>query len=361
MARARTRNTSVASPGELGSVMTQYQERYGANVMSMAGHARHFTHLPTGIFTLDMALLGGIPEGLTTLVYGHESSGKTTLCQRVIAQAQRKYPDKRPVLIDVEGTYDPVWGGVHGIDNDNMVLAQPQSGEQALDIADSVLRAEETSVVVVDSLAALVPVKELEDSLADAHVGLAGKLIAAFTRKVQHALIDERSRGHTPTLILVNQWRTKIGVFRGDPRVLPGGRAQHFLASVKLEIMNKEHLGKDDREFEVVDHNDHSFKIAKNKTGNSMRSGEFMMVRNPDHPLGAGFIDDARVVATWAKKMGVITGGGSSWRIDGVEERFRTLDSIAEHFYSDLEWYHTFQRRLVSMHREAMGLRPDGW
>lgn len=360
--RTRTRARPTGPTGELAKVMGEVHQNYGEHVMHVASQKPPFKHTPTGIFTLDMALFGGIPESLVTLVYGRESSGKTTLASRAIAGSQAKYPDKAAVFLDIEGTYDPTWGARHGVDNDRMYLVQPSTGEQALDIADEVLRARETSIVVVDSLAALLPYKEREDSTEDAQVGLQARLIGKFCRKVQNALLDERGRQHLPTVVLLNQWRTKIGVFKGDPRVLPGGVAQHYVASTKIEMVNKEHLGRDERDMETVDHNDHAFKVKKNKCGTGIRSGEFTMVRNPSHPLGQGFIDDARTVATWAKKMGFITGGGGSFRIHGLEgETFRTLQDICDRFYSDLDFYEQFKRVLVTEQRRACGLVPEGW
>ncbi len=357
----RVRRRAASAPSELDAVMTQVHSEYGAHVMHEASRKPGFRHTPTGIFTLDMALFGGVPESLVTLIYGRESGGKTTLAQRIIGASQAKYPDKKAVMIDIEGTYDPTWGAVHGVDNDRMFLVQPQTGEQALDIADAVLRANDTSVIVVDSLAALLPFKEMESSTEDERPGIQARLIGKFCRKIQNALLDERKRDHRPTIVLINQWRYKIGVYKGDPRVLPGGVAQHYVASVKIEITNKETMGRDDRDIETVDYNDHGFKIPKNKTGTGIRSGEFKMIRNPSHPLGSGFIDDGRTVATWAKKMGMITGSGGNFRINDIDGRFRTLDEICQHFYADPEQYVQFQRRLVTMQREACGLIPDGW
>lgn len=308
-----------------------------------------------------MALLGGIPQSQVTLVYGREASGKSTLTYRVIGQAQRKFPDEAAVLIDPEGTYEDNWGARHGVDSSRMYLVQPQTGEQALDSAVRLVRSREVSIVAVDSLAALVPYKEADASVEDDKPGLQARMIGKFVRKVVSAMLAERARGHLPTLMLLNQWRYKIGVFHGDPRVLPGGQAQHYAACCKIEMLNKEHLGKDAQDMETVDHNQHSFKIAKNKVGVALRHGEFTMIRNPAHPLGQGFIDDGRTVATWAKKLGLVTGAGSSWHIDGVDHRFGKLDEIVQYFYSDMAFYHAFQHRVISRYRELNGIQPDGW
>lgn len=319
-------------------------------------------HIPTGIFTLDMALLGGIPQSQISLIYGREGSGKSTLAYRIIACAQRKFPDQYTVLIDVEGTYEENWGARHGIDNSRLYLVQPVTGEQALDVAESMIRSADVSVVAVDSLAALLPYKEMEGSVEDERPGIQARMIGKFVRKSTAAMLSERQRNHLPTLLFINQWRMKIGVFRGDPRVLPGGMAQNYAACCKIEMLNKEHLGKDSLDQETVDHNSHSFKIAKNKAGVAMRSGEFTMVRNPAHPLGQGFIDDGKAVATWARRVGLITGSGGSFKIDGVGDRkFRTIEEMVQFFYSDMEWFFAFQHRMICMYREANGLKPDGW
>lgn len=345
---------------ELSKVMGDVTKLHGPAVMRRASTIVQFRHLPTGIFTLDMALFGGVPEGLITMPYGWESSGKTTVAMRVVGEAQRKYPDKSVVFVDAEGTFDPAWARRHNVDVDNMLLVQPGSGEQALDIADAVLRAQETSLVVIDSLPALMPTKELEKSMEDDTVAMQARLIGKFLRKVTQALLDERKRDHNPALMLINQFRSKIAMM-GDTRSLPGGNATKFFVATRFEIKNKEKLGRDGLDIETVDYNEHSFVITKNKIGNSIRSGEFQMVRNPDNPLGAGFIDDAKTVVTYAKKFGVLSGGGSSWRMDDLDERFGKLQEIADYFYSDLDYFEHVKRRLISMQREHAGLKADGW
>ncbi len=353
VARSRSR-------GELAKVVDDVHKNYGKHVMHLASQKPPFQHIPTGIFVLDMGLLGGVPEGLATLIYGRESSGKTTLATRCIGQAQRKYPNKRAVFIDVEGTYDLNWGQIHGVDNDRLYLVQPQSGEQALDITVAVIDAEETSIVVVDSLAGLIPVKERDASIQDQFMGIQASLIAKFCRKVQNSMLEERKRGHLPAIILLNQWRMKIGGF-GDPRVLPGGLAQHYVASVKIEILNREHLGEKEQGTALVSHNEHSFKVIKNKVGNGIRLGEFTMIRDPENPLGQGFIDDARTVMTWARKTGGIAGSGGGFRIDGVDNSFRTIEDMCTYAYANPEFYIMFKRRLITEQRIACGLLSDGW
>lgn len=342
---------NVLTSGELGEFAKAAVKLHGAEVIRAAELMPKFKHVPTNIFALDLALHGGIPEGCVTLVYGRASSGKSTLSLRVIGQAQKKYPDKAAVLIDLEGTYEPSWAEAHGIDNSKLLLIQPQSGEQALDLALGAVRAKETSCIVVDSLAALVPMKEIEKSMEDLTVGEQAKMIARFCRVVTAALNKERARGHRPILILINQWRQKIGVMFGDPRVLPGGEAQHYAATIKIEMKNKEVMGKNEKGREVVAHNVHSFKIDKSKIGAGIREGEFKMIRDNANYLGAGFMDEAQTVVAWARSQGLITGGGSSWTVAGVDTKFSRLQDIADYFYSDDAFYEAFKQNLIRLNR----------
>jgi recombination protein RecA len=367
-ARTRTRNTPAEAAPEaasaggsaLAKVMADVQKVHGGNIMRPATTLSQHRHLPTGIFTLDMALFGGVAESVITQFYGWESSGKTTVAMRVVGAAQRKYPDKTAVFIDAEGTFDLNWARRHGVNVDKLIIVQPETGEQAVDIADAVLRADDTSIVVIDSLPALMPVNELEKSAEDATVALQARLIGRFVRKATQALITERKRGHTPTLLLLNQWRNKIAMM-GDNRQLPGGNALRFFVSTNVEILNKEKLGRDQFDVETVEVNEHSFRITKNKLGTGIRTGEFDMIRNPSHPYGAGWIDDAKTVLTYAKKFGVFTGGGSSWRIDGLDEKFGRIQDAIDHLYSDLDYFEALKFRLISLQREHAGMNPDGW
>lgn len=284
----------------------------------------------------------------------------TTVTMRAVGNAQKKYPDKQPVFVDGEGTFDPAWARRHGVDPDQMLLVQPETGEQAVDIVDAVVRARDTSIVVVDSLPALMPVKELEKSAEDSTVALQARLIGLMARKVTQALIDQRKKGYIPAVIFINQWRSKIAMM-GDTRNLPGGNALKFFIALSFEVMNKEVLGKDQFDVETVVLNEHSFKIKKNKLGNGIRTGAFDMIRDPSHPMGAGFIDDAAAVLTYAKKFGVFGGGGSSWRIDGIDRKFGKAGEAVTWLYEEPEQFAALKTRLISMQRYNCGLPAEGW
>lgn len=351
----RVRPPNPLEQGELAAAMATLSKAHGPAIITAGDMRPKFKHVPTGIFALDIAMLGGLPEGLATLGYGWEHSGKSTMGYKMIAQAQKKYPDQAPVLIDIEGTYSPEWGAIQGIDNSRLVLVQPESGEQALDVCVAMIQSKEVSCLMVDSLAALAPRAMLDKSFEDATMAEQARMISRFCVVGQSELIRQRNRGHRVAVYLVNQWRTKM-VTRGDPRVLPGGVAQNYWAAIKIDFKNKEEAGRDDQGHQLIDHNDHAFTIKKNKVGVAAREGEFLMVRNPDHPLGQGFVDDARAVITWAKSVGYVGGGGTKQTIRGVDKSFRTLQEMADHLYDDAEYNAWLRQSLIEDYRESKGL-----
>jgi recombination protein RecA len=345
----------------LADVMAQISKLHGPAVIRRAVDALMvLPHYPTNIFTLDMGLLGGVVQSGMTMVYGWSGAGKTTVTMRVVASAQAKYPDKSAVFIDAEGTFDAQWAQTHGIDIDRLVIVQPEYGEQAVDVLDAVIRAQDTSIVVLDSLPALVPLKELNDSAEDANVALQARLIGRAVRKATQAILDERKKGHFPAVVLINQWRNKITMM-GDPRALPGGNALKFFMHTHFEVLVKEVLGKDANGAEVADYNEHSFKVGKCKAGSSLKTGAWEMVRNPDNPLGPGFIDEGETVLSFARKFGLFTGGGSSWRLDSVDLKFGRISEAVQYLYENDAAMHDLKRRLISMQRERVGQRPTDW
>lgn len=343
-------------------LLAQIRKVHGEGIVVDGRQRQTFKHIPTEIFALDLALGGGIPEGLCTMIFGHASAGKTTVSLKAVAAAQRKHPDKIAVWVDAEGTFDETWAEMQGVDLDRLKLVKPSGGEQAVDLCHAFLEVTDVCIVVLDSLPALIPMTEMEKSAEDGVVGRQAQLIGRFLRKATQIMNNQRRAGHWPTLILINQWRYKIGVMHGDPRTLPGGEALHYVASVKLEVKNKEQLAKDGNETELVGHNEHAFRIHKNKVCNGPRNGEFEMIRNPEHKRGIGFIDDAHTVIAYGRKFGVISGGGGSWRIEGVDEVIRgKLEDMGEFLYDNPDVFLNLKRRLLSIQREQLGLPKEGW
>lgn len=363
--RAKTLSTGTRNYESLDNLSKEVEKSIGAKVMHRGSALPGFAHIEFGVFMLDFALLGGIPEGQVSQIFGWEGSGKSTMCMRAIARAQAKHPGKAVTFIDAEHTLDPVWAEHHGIDLDNLYMVQPESGEQAVDILDAVLRANDTAMVVLDSLPALVPQKEIDSSTEDALVARRAQLIGRACSKILAATQSQRVKGNYPSTLFVNQWRSKIGVVYGSPNTLPGGNQPRFLSTTMIEVKKKkEHLTKDASEIEIVSHNEHAFKIRKSKVGNSLRSGEFTMICDPDHTLGQGAMDEGRTVVTYAKRMGVVSGGGSSWYLDGVDRKFGNMQGIVDYLEQDDFEYSMLKARLVAMRRQHVGIRAvphDGY
>ena len=221
--------------------------------------------IPTGALSLDIALgIGGVPRGRIIEVFGPESSGKTTLALHIIAEAQKTGGEA--AFIDAEHALDPVYAKKLGVDIDNLIVSQPDTGEQALEITEALVRSGALDVIVVDSVAALVPKAEIDGEMGDSHMGLQARLMSQALRKLAGAINKSKT-----VLIFINQLREKIGVMFGNPETTTGGRALKFYASVRMDIRKTEMLKQDGQ----VIGNRVRVKVIKNKVAPPFREAEF--------------------------------------------------------------------------------------
>jgi recombination protein RecA len=251
----------------LEMAVSQIERQFGKGAVMKMGEAaqRRVDIIPTGALALDLALgIGGVPRGRIVEIYGPESSGKTTLALHIVAEAQRN--GGIAAFIDVEHALDPIYAKAIGVDVDELLISQPDTGEQALEIADMLIRSGALDVIVIDSVAALVPRAEIEGEMGDTHVGLQARLMSQALRKLAGTLAKSQT-----TALFINQLREKIGVMYGSPEVTPGGRALKFYSSMRLDIRRIEAIkdGTDNVGNRV------RVKVAKNKMAPPFRLAEF--------------------------------------------------------------------------------------
>ena len=251
----------------LETALSQIEKQFGkGSVMKLGDYkAMEIEAIPTGALSLDMALgIGGLPRGRIIEIYGPESSGKTTLALHVVAEAQKEGGEA--AFIDAEHALDPVYAKKLGVDIDNLIVSQPDTGEQALEITESLVRSGALDVIVVDSVAALVPKAEIDGDMGDSHMGLQARLMSQALRKLAGAINKSKT-----VLIFINQLREKIGVMFGNPETTTGGRALKFYASVRMDIRKTEMLKQDGQ----VIGNRVRVKVIKNKVAPPFREAEF--------------------------------------------------------------------------------------
>lgn len=334
--REKARQAAIAS----------IKKEYGVDaIMSLGGQNKlqDIEVISTGSLSLDMALgTGGLPMGRICELYGPESSGKTTIALSVVASAQKKSADAYCAIIDTEHALDPVYAQNLGVDLKRLHIAQPQCAEEALEIMDSLVRSGGFDVVILDSVAALVPKAELEGDMGDSHMGLQARLMSQALRKLTASISKSKS-----LVIFINQIRQKIGVMFGNPETTTGGNALKFYASVRLDVRRVTTV----KDKDVPIGNEVKIKVVKNKVGTPFQTAETFIT------FGKG-IDRTAEVIELATNLGILEKAGSWYSLDG-NKIGQGKDSVRAFFNDKPEIAQKVEDKVRASAKQGLLISPD--
>ena len=317
--------------------LSQIEKQFGkGSVMKLGEYqAMNVEAIPTGALGLDIALgIGGVPRGRIIEIFGPESSGKTTLALHIIAEAQKM--NGEAAFIDAEHALDPVYAKHLGVDIDNLIVSQPDTGEQALEITESLVRSGALDVIVVDSVAALVPKAEIDGDMGDSHMGLQARLMSQALRKLAGAINKSKT-----VIIFINQLREKIGVMFGNHETTTGGRALKFYASVRLDIRKIENIKQDG---EIVG-NRARVKVVKNKVAPPFREAEFDIV------YGKGISKEGNIL-DMAVNLDIIEKSGSWFSYNG-EKIGQGRENVKQYLHNNPEVMEEVEKKVRENFEEA--------
>ena len=342
--QSKTVGTDKSAEGRekaLQTAMAQIEKQYGKGAVMLLGEnaAMNVEHIKTGSMALDMALgIGGIPRGRIIEIYGPESSGKTTLALHCVAEAQKE--GGTAAFIDVEHALDPIYASALGVDIDSLLVSQPDSGEQALEIAEALVRSGAIDIIVVDSVAALTTRAEIEGEMGDNHVGQLARLMSQAMRKLTGALSKSNC-----SAIFINQLREKIGVMYGNPETTTGGRALKFYSSVRIDVRKIETLKNGS---EIIGSRTRA-KVVKNKVAPPFREAEFDVI------YGKG-ISKVGELVDMGLELEVLKRSGA-WFYYGETRIGQGRDNVKQLFEDNPEFAAEIEEKVRARYAEIMGAK----
>jgi recombination protein RecA len=350
-----------AGGGELSAIMAQIRKEKGDKVVNRGSEIPLIERIQTGVFEFDLATGGGFPRGRYSIVYGPESSGKTNICYCAASQAQRMPdPCNKVVWVDLEGTFSHDWAAQFGIDVEELIVVRPSYGEEAVDLIDALVRAEDVALLVVDSIATVVSSKEIGQSVEKFDVGTSSLLIKRLCNKLVIALATESKRGHTPAVVLVNQTRFKIGVMFGDPESMPGGQTMKFLSSLTVRLYGKNKI-EESISSELPAFKETTAVIKKAKVGVTKYNFDYDLCMFPHNGLSVGETRSWNTVSGYLKDLGYLKKAekGTGWELLG--KTYQTLVTIRGIYESDDSFKLQLQKMVIdSFKGKSFIVEADG-
>ena len=335
--------TTDAKKQAILTAISQIEKAYGKGSIMKMGESigkLEIETIPTGAVPVDLALgAGGLPRGRIIEIFGPEASGKTTLALSIIAQAQKN--GGQAALIDVEHALDPAWAQRVGVSLDDLLISQPDTGEQALEITETLIRSGAIDVVIVDSVAALVPRAEIEGEMGDSMMGVQARLMSQALRKLTGAISKSKT-----VAIFTNQLREKIGVMFGNPEVTPGGRALKFYSSVRIDIRKIDNIKEGDK----VIGTRHRVKIVKNKIAPPFRVAEFDIMAEEGISKEGGLLDVAL-------ELGLVTKSGAFFRW-GAKMLGQGRESAKEYFREHKKEFAALEKEIWAKVKKGLPAKP---
>ncbi len=337
---------------QLEDMIAGFQKDYGDEVLQ--SELRDCDRLPFGIFALDVALGGGIPIGRVTILYGPEAAGKSNHALCLIREFQKRYPDKKVVLFDIEQTMTKKWVEAFGVNEEGIYILRPANAEHLVNMTEKVLLAEDTGLVITDSLASTITLAELDRDAETANVGGSGLAIGKLVRKSQSSITEANKQGNFPTVVWINQIRTKVGAFApggATPETMPGGKAPSFQASCILRLSGKSK--KDTKvDAKVPALRETRAVVKKNKFAIVNPEATYDMVMIPHNGLAVGRTRDFPAVKSYAQDMGLLVKGEKGgWIFGGVE--YPTLDAFWDDIRENIPVFDELKSKIIA------SLMPD--
>lgn len=338
---------------KISEIQTNLKKSYGEHFVTKASEYFEVERLPTGIYPLDYATGGGFPRGMCSIVWGNESAGKTNLCLKAIAMNQILEPDKVNVFVDLEHSFDKKWAKMIGVDLDDkkFALVQPHYAEQAVNIIQGIISAEDVGVVVVDSIGAMITINAVESDAEKANVGGAALVISKMVQKMIVGLSEATSHNRYPTILIINQMRNKIGVMYGSPDEMPGGKALKHFSHLTLKVRGKDEIA------EAINKDRPSYKhvhgtVFKTKVQTLHTNFEFKFPVVNQGGLKVGQIDDWNTISSQLKDLGWLGKNGKKFFC--FDQEYTTLKAIREDIYSQPDVLAAIKEKIMEARLEEI-------